>query len=98
MVLGVRSLQTFFSSTPHCSSLPNLVFPSNTPCKDHIFRHQGHSLGMNGAEKTVLEEGHHVGFSGLLESHDSCGLEPQVFGTNLTTDLSNDSGKWQLRN
>ena len=38
---------------------------------------------MNGAEKTVLEEGHHVGLGGLLEAEDSCGLEPQVFGTNL---------------
>ena len=38
---------------------------------------------MNGAEKTVLEEGHHVGLGCFLEGQDSGGLEPQVLGTNL---------------
>ena len=38
---------------------------------------------MDGAEETVLEEGHHVSLGGLLEAEDSGSLEPQIFCTNL---------------
>ena len=43
---------------------------------------------MNGAEKTVLKEGHHVGFGSFLEGHKGSRLEPQVTGTHLQTNTS----------
>ena len=38
---------------------------------------------MNGAEDTVLEEGHHVGLGGFLKGQEGSGLEPHVVGTHL---------------
>ena len=61
--------------------LPGAVFSSDSPGQDHVFRHQRHSLGVDGAEQTVLEQSHHVGLGGLLQGHDSGALEPQIPAT-----------------
>ena len=38
----------------------------------------GDTLGVDGSEVSVLEEGDEVGLSSLLKSHDRRGLEPEV--------------------
>ena len=43
--------------------------------KVHVHRH---TLGVDGSEVSVLEEGDEVGLSSLLKGHDRRGLEPEV--------------------
>lgn len=43
-----------------------------------VFRHDGHTLGVDGAQVGVLEETDQVGFARLLECHDGRALETQV--------------------
>ena len=43
-----------------------------------VLGHDGDPLGVDGAQVGVLEESDEVSLAGLLESHDSAGLEPQV--------------------
>ena len=43
-----------------------------------ILGHDGHPLGMDGADVGVLEQPHEIGFAGLLESHHSRALEAKV--------------------
>ena len=62
------------------------MFSSDSPGQSHVFRHESNSLGVNGAEQTVLEQSHHVGLGGFLEAEDGGGLEPEVSGTNLNRD------------
>ncbi len=40
-----------------------------------VSSHDGHSLCVNSAEVSVFEEGHHVGFSCLLQAKHSRWLE-----------------------
>ena len=77
--------------------LPRGVFSSNSPGQSHVFRHESNSLGVNGAEQTVLEQSHQVGLACLLKSEYCGGLEPQIPSiANCTDCLSNNSGEWQL--
>ena len=53
----------------------------------HVLGHDGHSLGVDGAEVGVLEEANHVSLSGLLEGEDGGALESEVvleFGSDFT--------------
>ena len=43
-----------------------------------VLRHDGDTLGVDGAQVGVLEQTDQVGLAGLLESHDGGALEPQV--------------------
>jgi hypothetical protein len=43
-----------------------------------VLGHDGHTLGVDGAQVGVLEETNQVSLGSLLESHDGRGLEPQV--------------------
>ena len=43
-----------------------------------VLGHDGHTLGVDGAEVGVLKETNQVGLRGLLKSHDSRGLETEV--------------------
>ena len=43
-----------------------------------VLGHDGHTLGVDGAEGGVLEEADEVRFRCLLEGHDGNGLETQV--------------------
>ena len=51
-----------------------------------VLGHDGHPLGVDGAQVGVLEETHQVGLAGLLQSHDGRALEPQV-GLEVLGDL-----------
>ena len=61
----------------------------------HVLGHDGHTLGVDGAEVGVLEETDHVGLSSLLESEDGGGLETEVVLV-LRSDLTNKSLEGEL--
>ncbi len=60
-----------------------------------IFGHNGDSLGVDGAEVGVFEEGHQVGLSWLLEGQDGLALEPDLL-FELSGDLTDQSLEGQL--
>jgi hypothetical protein len=55
----------------------------------------GHSLGVDGSQVGVFEEGDQVGFRGLLQSHDGRRLESEV-SLEVLGDFSNKSLEGQL--
>jgi histone H3 len=55
----------------------------------------GDTLGVDGAEVGVLEEGDQVGLNGLLESTDGGGLEAEV-GLEVLGDLTNQTLEGEL--
>ena len=63
----------------------------------HVLWHDGNSLGVDGAEVSVLEESNHVGLSGFLESKDGGRLESKV-GLEVGSDFSDESLEWELSN
>ena len=40
----------------------------------HVLFHQGHSLGVDGAQAGILEDSHKVSLGGFLEGYESLGL------------------------
>ena len=60
-----------------------------------VLGHDGHPLGMDGAQVGVLEETHQVGLTGLLQSHDGRALEPQV-GLEVLGNLPDQALEGQL--
>ena len=60
----------------HCQWLG--AFSTDPPGKLDILGHDGHPLGMDGAEVGILKETHQVGLAGLLQGHHGGALEPQV--------------------
>jgi len=71
------------------------AFAADSASELHIFRHDGHSLGVDGAEVGVLKESDHVSFSSLLESEYCAALESQV-SLVLLSDISDESLERQL--
>ena len=60
-----------------------------------VLRHDGHTLGVDGAQVGVLEESDQVSLRGFLESHDGRGLESQV-SLEVLSDFSDQSLEGQL--
>ncbi len=60
-----------------------------------VLRHDGHPLGMDGAEVSVLEERHQVGLSSFLEGQDSLTLEPDLL-FELSSNLTHQSLEGEL--
>ena len=63
--------------------------------KLHVLGHDGNSLGVDGAEVSVLEETDHVGLRGLLEGKDGGGLETELVSV-LRGDLTDESLEGEL--
>ena len=58
--------------------IKNGTFPSNSASQMYILRHDCDSLGVYGAEVSVLEEAYYVGFSSLLQGQHSVRSDPGV--------------------
>ena len=71
------------------------AFSTDAASELNILRHDGDTLGVDGAEVGVLEQANEVGLGGLLEGHDGGGLEPQV-SLEVLSDLTNQTLEWQL--
>jgi len=60
------------------SSMGLSTLATDPPGQLDVLGHDGDPLGVDGAQVGVLKETNQVGLAGLLESHDSRALEPQV--------------------
>uniref|UniRef100_K7FH66 Uncharacterized protein n=1 Tax=Pelodiscus sinensis TaxID=13735 RepID=K7FH66_PELSI len=69
--------------------------PADAARQLDVFGHDGHSLGVDGAQVGVLEEPHQVGLAGLLQGHDGRTLEAQV-GLEVLSDLPHQALEGQL--
>ena len=68
---------------------------ADTAGKLDVLGHDGDTLGVDGAEVGVLKETDEVGLAGLLEGHDSGGLEAQVC-LEVLCNLSDETLEGQL--
>ena len=66
---------------------------SDSPSQLDVLWHDGDTLGMDGTQVSVLKETNKVGLRGLLESHDSRGLEPKV-GLEVLGNLPDETLEW----
>ena len=76
-----------------CSFLGS--FAANATGKLDILGHDGDTLGVDGAQVRVLKETDEVSLGGLLQSHDSRGLEPEV-GLEVLGNLAHKTLEGQL--
>ena len=60
-----------------------------------VLGHDGHALGMDGAQVGVFKETDQVSLGGLLEGHDGRGLEPEV-GLEVLGDFTDQTLEGQL--
>ena len=60
-----------------------------------VLGHDGHALGMDGAQVGVLEQTDQVGLASLLQGHDGRALEAQV-GLEVLGDLADQTLEGQL--
>jgi len=76
-----------------CSFLGTLA--TDPPCQLDVLGHNGHSLGVDGAQVGVLEQTHQVGLRCFLKGANGRALESQV-GLEVLSDLTNQTLEWQL--
>lgn len=60
-----------------------------------VLGHDGHTLGVDGAQVGILEKSNQVSLRGLLQSHDGRALETQI-GLEVLGDLTDQALEWQL--
>jgi len=51
---------------------------ADSSCQLDVLWHNGHTLGVNGAQVGVLKQTDQVSFAGLLKGTDGCTLEPEI--------------------
>ena len=68
---------------------------TDSPGKLDVLGHDGHTLGVDGAQVGVLKQSNEVGFAGLLESSNGGALEPQV-SLEVLGDLTNQTLEGEL--
>ena len=68
---------------------------TDPPGELDVLGHDGDPLGVNGAQVGVLKETNQVSLRGLLESHDSRGLETQV-SLEVLSDLTDETLEGEL--
>ena len=61
----------------------------------HISGHDGHTLGVDGAQVGILEQGDEVSLSSLLESHNGRALEAEIV-LEILSDFTNQSLEGEL--
>ena len=54
------------------------TFATDTAGKLDILGHDGHSLGVDGAQVGIFEKTNQVGLAGFLESHNGGALESEI--------------------
>lgn len=70
-------------------------FSPDASCQLDVFRHDGDSFGVDGAQVGVFEETHQICLAGLLERHHRRTLEAQI-GLEVLGDLPHQTLEWQL--
>ena len=83
----------------HCKSDQSIknsgAFTTDSAGKLHILGHDGNSLGVDGAEVSVLEKANHVSLRGLLKGKNGWGLETELVSV-LRGDLTDESLEGEL--
>ena len=83
----------FWLSSQGVSDLSTLA--TDTAGKLDVLGHDGHTLGVDGAQVGVLEQTDEVSLAGLLEGHDSGRLEPKV-GLEVLGDFTDQALEGEL--
>ena len=60
------------------AELSSSALTTNAARQLHVLGHDGHALGMDGAEVCVLKEAHKIALGCLLQCHDGAALKAQV--------------------
>lgn len=68
---------------------------TDSPCQLNVLGHDGHSLGVDGAQVGVLKESDQVGLGSLLQGHDGRALEAQV-GLEVLGDFTDQTLEGEL--
>lgn len=68
---------------------------ANTAGQLDVFRHNGDSLGVDGAQVSVFKQTYQVRLASLLQSHDGGALEAQI-GLEVLSDLTHQALEGQL--
>ncbi len=71
------------------------AFATDPASQLDVLGHDGHTLGVDGAQVGVLEETDEVGFAGFLEGHDGGALESQL-GLEVLGDFTDQTLEGQL--
>ncbi len=71
------------------------TFATDTTGQLDVLGHDGHPLGVDGAQVGVLEQTYQVSLAGLLQSHDGRALEAQV-GLEVLGDLTDQPLEGEL--
>ena len=71
------------------------TFSADPPCQLDVLGHDGDTLGVDGAQVGVLKQANQVSLAGLLKSHHSRALEPQV-SLEVLSNLTNEPLEGQL--
>ena len=71
------------------------AFAADSASELDVLGHDGHALGMDGAQVGVFEEPDQVGFAGLLQGHDGGTLEAEI-GLEVLGDFSHEALEGQL--
>ena len=74
-----------------------LLLVANAASELHISGHDGHTLGVDGAQVGILEQGDEVSLSSLLESHNGGSLEAEIV-LEVLSDLTDQSLEGELTN
>merc|ERR1712089_79722 len=65
-------------------------FTTDPPGQLDVLGHDGDTLGVDGAEVSVLKQTNQISLAGLLEGHDGRALESQV-GLEILSDLTDQT-------
>ena len=65
------------------------------PCQLNVFRHDGHTLGMDSTQVGVFKETHKICLSSLLKCQHSVALETQV-SLEVLRNFTNKPLEWEL--
>ena len=68
---------------------------TDTASQLDVFGHDGDTLGVDGAEVSVLKQTNQISLAGLLKGHDGGALEPQV-SLEVLSDLPDQTLEGQL--
>jgi len=90
---GNKNTETIFKNSFFLPCLCSLATDSS--CQLDVLWHDGHTLGVDGAQVGVLEEADEVGLGGLLEGADGCRLEPKV-SLEVLGNLTDETLEWEL--
>lgn len=71
------------------------VVTTDATSEDHVLLHDGHTLGVDGAQVGVLEETNQVSLRGLLEGSDGRALEAEI-GLELLRDFTDEALEGEL--